>query len=141
MEDRLQQLEDEQQICGLAASFADACTVGDMARFKSLWAHDAMWKLGAPHAVERQGIDQIMDLIQYLANGREFFIQFIHSGVIEISGNSATARWIVQENAKGPDAACYRSSAIYHDTLTKVDGEWLFTERNCQFLWVDSSPF
>ena len=86
MEHRLTRLEDERQIHRLAASFADACTLGDIKAFKRLWTSDGIWKPGPPFAVQHQGIDGITELIHKLASGREFFHGFIHSRVDQCRG-------------------------------------------------------
>src|ERR1700686_3923316 len=40
--------------------------------------------------------------IQKFRDGKDFFVQFVHSGLIEIKGNAASARWLVREVALGP---------------------------------------
>jgi ketosteroid isomerase-like protein len=133
-EDRLKALEDENLIRGLAASFADICISGDAKRFTSLWTEDGVWLLSAPLNIESRGRDSNSKLFSTLAGGKRFFCQMLHSGVITISGKTATARWILSESAAGHDGSFYQSLATYDDRLVYETGKWLFRERSCTFL-------
>jgi len=133
-EERLKALEDENLIRALAASFADICTSGDAKRFTSLWTEDGVWLLSAPLTIESRGRDSNSKLFSTLAAGKRFFCQMLHSGVVTISGKTATARWILSESAAGQDGSFYQSLATYDDRLVYETGKWLFRERSCTFL-------
>jgi ketosteroid isomerase-like protein len=139
-EERLKALEDEKQIRALAASFAEACTSGDAERFASLWTVDSAWLLGTPLALESWGRESNVKLFAQLGEGKRFFCQLLHSGTVTVSGNTATARWILSERAAGHDGSLYQSLATYDDQLIYEAGEWLFKERCCQFLDLTHAP-
>ena len=67
-------------------------------------------------------------------------MQFVHSGVIVVKGDHATARWLVEEVAKGGDKY-YHNYGVFSDVIEKVDGKWLFAERSFHYVYLDFSPF
>ena len=138
-EERLKALEDENLIRALAASFADICTSGDAKRFTSLWTEDGVWLLSAPLNIESRGRDSNSKLFSTLAVGKRFFCQMLHSGVVTISGKTATAHWILSETAAGHDGSFYQSLATYDDQLVYETGKWLFRERSCTFLNISQT--
>ena len=134
IEQRLKALEDEHQIRALAEFFADVCMTGNVQCFEALWIKDGIWTLSQPLNIESRGRDNIAKLFLKLATGKRFFCQKLHSGIITISGDKATARWILSENAANHDGSLYQSTATYDDRLVFDDGRWLFQARYCKFL-------
>jgi len=53
--------------------------------------------IGEPASVTLKGIEEIDAHIQKLRDGKDFFVQFVHSGLIQIEGNTASARWLMRE--------------------------------------------
>lgn len=134
IEERLKALENENQIRALADSFADICISGNAQGFDALWTEDGIWTLAEPLNIESRGRDSIAKLFLKLATGKRFFCQKLHSGIVTISGDTATAHWILSENAVNHDGSSYQSTAIYDDRLVFDDGRWLFQARYCKFL-------
>ena len=66
-------------------------------------------------------------------------MQFVHSGVITLDGASATARWVIEEAAKGGEKY-YHNYCVVSDRMEKVDGKWLFAERFFHFAYLDFAP-
>ena len=97
IEQRLQHLEDEAAIRDLAARFADAATRADYETISSLFTPDAVFTIGEPFAVTCKGIDEIVAHIHKLRDGKDFFVEFVHSGLIQLDGNTASARWLLRE--------------------------------------------
>jgi ketosteroid isomerase-like protein len=134
IEARLKVIEDENQIRALAHSFADICISGDTQGFEKLWIEDGIWTLAEPLNMESRGRNDIAKLFHQLATGKRFFCQKLHSGIVKISGDTATTRWILSESAANDDGSLYQSTAIYDDQLLFADGRWLFQSRYCKFL-------
>lgn len=145
LEERITRLEDESAIRDLSARFADTCTHCDLEAFAKLWIPDSnsepTWTLSEPFPMTATGIDKILAMLGTLRTPRHFFIQGVHSGVIEIEGTSATARWIIREVATGPGEIYYNNYAVYSDNMVKKDGKWYFAKREYQYHFLDSSPF
>lgn len=143
--EQIQRIHDEMSIRDLVARFANACSPPNYDAFARLWLpgeeNSPSWSLSAPYATSVSGIDGIVALLQRLLGTRDFFVQFAHSGVVEIDGASATGRWIMHEVAKGPGKTYYNNYAIYDDEYTKLDGKWYFQSRSYTYMFLDSTPF
>lgn len=92
VEQRLQRLEDDAAIRDLAARFADATTRADYDSFAALWAPDATFVINKPFFTTATGTEAILAMLHKLRDGRDFFVQFVNSGVLGIQDNHATAR-------------------------------------------------
>lgn len=137
VEQRLSSLEDEMAIRNLAAKFADFTTIGDYEGFKKLWKPDGVFTISEPNYSSITGVEEISNHIKNLGDQLDYFVQFIHSGVINVSGNNATARWIIHEEAQGGSERFYRNYAIANDTLEKMDGQWVYATRTFDYIWID----
>ena len=146
IEQRLQHLEDEAVIQDLAARFADAATRADYGTIRSLFTAEAVFMIGEPFAVTCKGPDEIVALIHRLRDGKDFFVEFVHSGLIQLDGNMASARWLVREvglgaEKSGPGKSYYNNFGFFIDELEKVDGKWLFKTRTYPYLYLDTDQF
>ena len=139
-EERIQKLEDEAAIRSLAAAFADAATRHNMEELSGTYKNDGVLTIGAPLLSTANGVEAIVAFISKLRSDKEFFVQFVHSGVIKLNGNSATAQWLIEEAAKGGEKY-YHNYCVVSDRMEKVDGKWLFAERYFHFAYLDFSPF
>jgi hypothetical protein len=141
LEQRVQYLEDEAAIRSLTARFSDSVVVGDFDKFKSFWSPDGKWTIHDPFFASATGVLKIDTLLRNLRKEREFFVQFVHSGVIDINGDKAIARWMMREVAKGPAQFYYDNYAIYVDLLDKANGQWRFIQRDYFYIWLNTRPF
>ncbi len=141
IEERLMSLEDEHAIRTLVAKFADTTTRADHEGYRALWKPDGVLTISQPNFATRTGIDEITTLIKQLRDHRVFFVQFVHSGVIDIKDNTATGRWIMHEVAKGPGEKYYNNYGVFNDTMEKINGVWVFTSRTYDYMWLDYSKF
>jgi hypothetical protein len=84
------------------------------------------------------GMENVMAMYDRLLSGWGFFVQLVHSGVIEIDGTKAQARWAMREFARSESGTrSYDNMAIYDDTLECRNGEWRFKKRRYCYVWVD----
>ena len=90
-------------------------------------------RLNDPEALNALSLTMMTEL----ADPLEFFVQQVHSGVVAIDGDQATARWSVQETGRARDKAPYNNHAFYEDELVKRDGAWRFVRRSYRYLWLD----
>ena len=123
LEERIQRIEDESAIRQLVARFADICTHGNIQAFPKLWVsrgdNKPMWTLTEPFAMSATGIDEIMGMARKLRDPRDFFVQLVHTGLLDINGDHATGRWIMHEVGKGPGEVYYNNFAFYEDFRTE----------------------
>jgi hypothetical protein len=144
IEQRLQVLEDEVAIRDLAARFADAATRGDHDTLRTLWKPDGVLIIGEPFPITCKGIDEITAHIRKLRDGKEFFVEFIHSGLIKLDGDMASARWLVREIGLGPGKSgksFYNNFGFFIDEFERVAGRWLFKTRTYPYLYLDTDSF
>ncbi len=140
LEERVQKIEDEAAIRNLAATFADAATRHDMTTLAAIWKEDGVFTIGSPLLNVRKGPEAIVGFISKLREDKEFFVQFVKSGVVVVEGNQATARWLIEEAAKGGEKY-YHNYCVVSDRMEKIEGKWLFAERYFHFAYLDFSPF
>lgn len=106
LEERIQRIEDEAAIRELVARFAYTTTNVDYPGFSQLWVsegnHKPLWVLSQPFEMSATGIREIVDMLHKLRDSRNFFVQMVHSGFVEVQGDHAIGHWILHEVAKGP---------------------------------------
>lgn len=135
----VKRLTDEADIRQVTAAFADAATCGDSVRFGATWAADATWVIG--EHVNADGVDAIVGTFEGMIGGQDFFVQLASQGPIHINGDRATATCIVQEMARSGDSGFYRNFARTRDELTRKDSRWVFSRREFNYIWLDTSAF
>lgn len=140
IEERIQKLEDEAAIRNLAAAFADAATRHNMEELSATYKDDGVLTIGAPLLNSAKGVEAVVAFISGLRSDKEFFVQFVHSGVIKLNGNTATAQWLIEEAAKGGEKY-YHNYCVVSDRMEKIDGKWLLAERYFHFAYLDFAPF
>ena len=140
LEERVERIEDEAAIRDLIARFADGETRNDQEYVRGLWVHDCVFTINEPNLQTFRGLEDIMNFLSQLRGSKEFFIQMIHSGVVEINGDEAHARWLVREVARGGDKF-YQTLGLFTDVLVKQGDRWLFRERAYHYVFLDLNPF
>lgn len=135
---------DEAAVHRTIARFADVATHGDVDAFPGLWADDATWVIGGaegqPFERRAEGVDDITALFRSLREERDYFIQFVLPGAVELDDDTATVRSICHESARGHDRY-YRTNGVWTDTLRRSGDGWVFSSRSYRYLWLDLSPF
>jgi hypothetical protein len=120
----MQSAEDELAIRSLAAAYSDAVNRRD---------HEGM----APV----QGIEKITKRYRRLQSERDFLCQMIHSGIVEVTGDRATARWWFSELKKpvGSEDWLYMIG-VYQDDAVRLDIGWRFAKRSQTTILDQSLP-
>lgn len=140
-ETRLRAVEDELAVRALAARFTDAANERDFDAFAELWSARAVWDIGPPLPARAQGVDAIVDMLRRLLAPQVLFMQMTHSGVVSITGDRATARFVERERGKG-EGAFYENLAVYNDKLVReADGVWRFARRSYRYRFLDDAAF
>lgn len=141
VEQRLQELEDDSAIRSLVSRFADAAMTAHYEEFGDLWTENGRWTIHEPFFLSSEGVSKINEMLVTLRTGKTFFVQFVHSGVIKLDGDRASARWIMRETSEGPGTLFYNNYAIYVDSLVRLDGQWKFASRDYHYMWIDTGAF
>jgi ketosteroid isomerase-like protein len=140
LEERLKAVEDELSIRNLVARYTDAVNQRDIGAFRELWTDDAVWEIGPPLQSRAEGVDEIVALLSRLLQAEKYFMQMTHSGVIEIKGDRATARFVMRERGRG-ESTYYDCLAVYEDVLVRDADGWRFARRFYHYRFLDQSPF
>lgn len=141
VESRLRILEDEAEIYRLAARFSDAVNERDVVAFVQLWAEQgAVWRIGAPLASVAEGREAIGAQLKNLNRIERYFMQMTHSGVVQLFGDRATARFVIREHGLG-DGSYYENLAVYNDHLVRQHDGWRFAVRSYSYRFLNQKPF
>jgi hypothetical protein len=90
-----------------------------------------------PRSIQLRTVRRTLPHMIELAEPLEFFVQLVHSGVVAIDGDQATARWSVQETGRTRTKGPYNNYAFYEDQLVKREGAWRFARRSYRYVWLD----
>ena len=124
---------DELAIRELAARFSDAVNRRDGAQIAELFIPEGRWNVpGVPETVGHAAIESAFGA---LVGQFPFLVQLLHSGVVELDGERATARWYLSEHARGADGGGSLFVGYYEDELVRSAGEWRFQVRTFHFLY------
>ena len=122
--------DDELAIRELAARYADSVNRRDAEGMAAVFTKDPVIEKPG-HGDPVNGIEKILKRYKRLQRERDFLVQMIHSGIVQIDGSQAKARWWISEvkNIKDSDTWIYMIG-IYQDNLVKSDSSWWFEKRS-----------
>ena len=121
--------EDELAVRSLAAAYADAVNRRDAEGMAAVLAPDAIIeKPGYGDPV--QGREKILKRYRRLQRERSFLCQMIHSGVVHLDGDTATARWWFSEIKQVAETGIWlKIVGVYQDDVVRRTEGWRFSRR------------
>jgi len=121
--------EDEMEIRALAAAYADATNRRDADGMAAVMAPDgSIEKPGYGDPV--QGREKILKRYRRLQRERDFLCQQIHSGVVHVAGDVATARWWFSETKLAVGSEDWLTMiGVYQDECVRLPEGWRFARR------------
>lgn len=127
IEQRLDRMESRAAILDLVARYCHGADGQDADVFRSVWAADAVWDVGAHRFFGR---DEIVDAV---ARQWRAFASMHHStsnSVVQFaSDDEATGRHDVLSVTVMPDGRRLLTTGQYVDRYTRVAGRWAIAER------------
>ncbi|MGW6962385.1 nuclear transport factor 2 family protein [Streptomyces chartreusis] len=134
--------DDIQEIKDLILHFADACSAFDSARFARSWAEQGTWTITGPNPFTvTANPDEFEQLHAKMLSGWDGFIQLIHSSLVTVSGDTATARSYVTEIGQPHgEPGGYTNHGLYLDQLIRTPQGWRFAVREYHYRYLDTSP-
>lgn len=125
----MQRVQDELAIRSLAAAYTDAVNRRDGVGMAAVYAPEG--ELHSPAAgAPVVGIDKLAKRFRRLVEvDREFLFQMTHSGVVEIDGDHAQARWWFSELKKPAGMGYEYILGTYQDDVVRLDCGWRFAKR------------
>jgi len=124
---------DELEIRTLVARYADAVNQRDADAWSATWTDDGEWHVfGKPTS----GREAVRTLWQGMMGGIDWVIQLPYGGILDLAGEEGSGRWYITEHLKLPDGSATLSIGHYHDRYRRVRGEWLFSRRRFDVLYM-----
>lgn len=135
-------LLEELEVRKVLEIYTDAVNRRDWETYESLWVKEgAVWDLRPPIDIKKEGIQDIMTEVKRAVGAMEVFFQMTHSIVIDVEGDTATARVALNEIGKIPgDEKLMNILAIYDDELVRENGKWLFKKRVYTVKHLEGNP-
>lgn len=142
MKQTLQSIKDEMAIRALADQFSDAANRKDAQLFQSLWAKDAEWIIGPPINKNFKGQANMGSSVSRMLSLWDFFVQLSGPGVIQIKGDTARARFYVNEIArKADDQSGNYNLSMYDDLIVRENGKWVFLKRSYHTIYQEAPEY
>jgi hypothetical protein len=134
-------MADELAIRNLAERFSDAANRKDGDAFQALWAKEGKWIIGAPINMEFSGKENMGSSVTHMLGLWDFFVQLSGPGVVILQGDSAKARFYVNEIARGKDGKGNYNLSMYEDSLVKIEGKWYYKKRTYHTIYQDAPVY
>lgn len=121
------QAADMMAISRLAVSYSEAICRGEVDEAVLVYAADGVLASGT--TADAVGHEAIASTIKEATKEFEFCFQTTHLGLVEVSGDTAWARFPTTEWAKLRDGRAIQFLGIYEDRLARGTDGWRFTRR------------
>jgi hypothetical protein len=136
----LQGLSDRIAIRDLINRYSDAVTRRDWPSVGATFHDDAIWSVGGAFNLEYRTRANIQAGLRAGVSTFEFLVQMTHSVVIELDGDHAASRTLINEIGRN---SAQKSGlfllGFYTDALSRRDGCWAFDRRHFEPLYVDAA--
>jgi hypothetical protein len=137
----LQEVSDRIAIRECIDRFSLAMTQADAAAITPLFLPEGSWGSGAPFTFTISGAEAIGAAIASNKSHFEFSVHMVHSVVIDLDGDRASARTVLQEITRSADGeGGMTCQGIYHDKLQRTSSGWRFASRMFETVCLDRTP-
>lgn len=143
LENRVQELEDRDQIKQLAVRYGDVVDAHDAAGLRAQFTEDARW-YWVNGVVDAQGIEAVMDALAGRWDTILGSFHVTHGHAVDMDPNDPDrATGLLLSHAEVLRENNPMISAVrYDDVYRRVSGEWLFAERKLSFYYyVNASTY
>jgi hypothetical protein len=120
--------------------YSDAVTRRDWQTTGAVFVDDAIWTIGPPTNITLNGRAAIVEGLTEMVTPFDLFVQMTHSIVIELNGDRAAARTIVNGFGRARD----RSTGVfalgtYTDAVVRDGDRWAFQNRRFDAIYIDTA--
>jgi uncharacterized protein (TIGR02246 family) len=123
----LENLLAESELRALVARYCHAIAHRDDDAWADTFAKDGEWVVLGRVA---RGRDQALELYRKLVAAYPLVIQIATDGILQVSGDRATGRWIITEFLQREDGVPGMNLGVYRDDYRRCeDGRWRFARR------------
>jgi uncharacterized protein (TIGR02246 family) len=117
----------ESSVRALVARYCHAIASRDHDAWADTFATDAEWTV-LGRTVRGRG--EVLALYLQLLSGCTWAVQRATDGIIEVTGDTATGRWIIVEYVQRTDGGSLVNLGTYQDDYRRCeDGRWRFARR------------
>ena len=133
-------IADRLAIRELIELYSDAVTRRDWNTTGSVFAEDAVWSIAPPTDIVLHGRTAIAKGGAEMGEALEVFVQMTHSIVIELDGDRAAARTIVNGFGRLRDVSRGAFAlGTYIDVLVRAGDGWVVQRRHFEPLFIDNA--
>ena len=125
------------KIVNMANKFSDAVNRADAEMFASLWAQEGRWIIEPPMDQQFAGRETMLEALPKMLSLWDFFVQQSPNGLVNIQGDTAYARFYVNETGRSKAGKGHYNLGLYEDKLIREEGQWKFWERHYYYLYLD----
>ena len=125
-------IEDDIALQNLMATYVDAANRRDGEAWKNTWAADGVWSI---MGTDISGRDNIHALWTQVLEGFEFALLMPASGQFEVTGDTATGHWYLQEFTRSTEGETSTMMSHYQDSYCRTDNKWLYQSRASSVLY------
>jgi uncharacterized protein (TIGR02246 family) len=132
---RVERLEARAEIDELVSAYAVACDEHDMPRLTALFTQDARFTSGGG-LMEAEGREAIAAMFVRMFAIRGPAYHWTHDHFVRFGADPDAATGLVLSHAEtSPGGVGSLAAMRYEDSYRRVDGVWLFQERDIRFLY------
>jgi hypothetical protein len=136
-----QDVADRLAIRELIERYSDAITRRAWDDMGATYHEDGVWTCAAPMNLELRTRAVIQETIGAGLADYDLVVQMTHSIVIDLQGDKATARTVLNETSRNSKANTgLFLLGIYNDRLSRRNGRWGFDHRVFKPVFMDREP-
>jgi uncharacterized protein (TIGR02246 family) len=125
---------DDRAIRALVARYCHAIAERDDAAWADTWGKDAEWNVLGRNV---RGRDAIVALYLQLIASARWVVQVATDGIVEVDGERASGRWLIQETIQFKDGRALVNVGRYLDRYQRdADGAWRFARRELHAIYL-----
>ena len=118
--------------------YSVALNLRDFDAMRACFLPDGVWQVDPPFNIRLEG-EAIVAGIGQMVGAMPFLFQGLMGSIVEIDGDTATAKSSVHElGQRGAGEGGLDSYGVYHDRLVRTPAGWRFAERRFQPLYLDT---
>ena len=120
--------------------YSEAASRADWSAVVATYAPDGVWVI-ASSGTTFEGRDAIREGLGKMSGAMEFVVQINAPAVIDVSGDTATARSVIREagRVKGSDET-FEALGFYADSLVRTSEGWRFSRRTFELKGLHRNP-
>lgn len=132
------EFEDRVAIRELIDRWSDAVNERDWKALATCFTDDGEWNVGQPFSFDLKGNDAIVQSVSTEVEKQSFVIQTGHSVVIQVHGDTATARSTMHEFMRNSEGVGMQMWGTYYDDLLRTVAGWRFKRREFRVALFDA---